>query len=121
MIKIKQVYEKADKEDGVRILVDGAWPKGVEKKDGGIDLWVRQIAPTPPLRKWFGEDGKKFAEFSRRYSRELEDRWGFLKRIKDAERERGTITLVYGGKDRKYNSAVVLKQYLESMKLNSFM
>jgi uncharacterized protein YeaO (DUF488 family) len=116
MIKIKQAYEQANKSDGFRILVDGAWPKGVSKQDGSIDLWVRQIAPTPPLRKWFATDVKKFREFSRRYSDELENRWGFLKKIKNTEQEKGTITLIYGAKDRKYNNAVVLKEYLDNMR-----
>ena len=120
MIKIKQVYEKVDGSDGFRILVDGAWPKGVNKQDGSIDLWLRQIAPTPPLRKWFGLEAKKFSEFSRRYFSELENRWGFLKKIQDAEREKGTVTLIYGAKDRKYNSAVVLKQYLEKLYKSKF-
>ena len=120
MIKIKQVYEKVDRNDGFRILVDGAWPKGVSKQDGSIDLWLRQIAPTPPLRKWFGLEAKKFREFSRRYSCELENRWGFLKKIQDAEREKGTVTLIYGARDRKYNSAVVLKQYLEKLYKSKF-
>ena len=116
MIKIKQAHENVDKSDGFRILVDGAWPKGVSKQDGSIDLWLRQIAPTPPLNKWFATDVKKFREFSRRYSCELENRWGFLKKIQDAEREKGTVTLIYGAKDRKYNSAVVLKEYLDSIR-----
>ena len=93
MIKIKQVYEKVDKSDGFRILVDGAWPRGVNKQDGNIDLWVRQIAPTPPL-----------------------NRWGFLKKIQDLERDKGTVTLIYSAKDRRHNNAVVLKEYLDNMR-----
>lgn len=121
MIKIKQAYEKVDKGDGFRILIDGAWPKGLSKEDGKIDLWVRQIAPTPPLNKWFGGDVKKFREFSRRYSSELEDRWGFLKRISNAERDNETITLIYAARDHKHNSAVVLKEYLENLRQKVFM
>ncbi|MBU4099021.1 DUF488 family protein, partial [Patescibacteria group bacterium] len=70
-MKIKSVYDKLDKTDGVRVLIDGLWPRGISKDDGKIDLWLRQIAPTPPLRKWFGYDAKKFPEFAKRYKAEL--------------------------------------------------
>lgn len=113
MIKIKRAYDKWDKDDGFRILIDGLWPRGVSKTEGKIDLWLRQIAPTPPLRKWFGHEPKKFPEFAKRYKAELKGRRLFLYRIKDMEREKGTVTLIYGAKDREHNNAVVLREYLQ--------
>lgn len=113
MIEIKRAYEKWDKEDGFRILIDGLWPRGVSKTDAKIDLWMRQIAPTPPLRKWFGHKTKKFPEFAKRYKAELKDRGFFLYRLKDIERQKGTVTLIYGAKDIEHNNAVVLKEYLQ--------
>lgn len=113
MIKLKRAYEKWDKSDGFRILIDGLWPRGVTKEEGKIDLWLRQIAPTPPLRKWFGHEAKKFAEFTKRYGAELKDRKHLLYKIKDIERQKGNVTLVYGAKDTEHNNALVLKNYLE--------
>ncbi len=113
MIKIKRAYDKWDKDDGFRILIDGLWPRGISKEDGKIDLWLRQIAPTPPLRKWYGHETKKFSEFTKRYKAELKDRGFFLFRIKDIEQKEGTITFVYGAKDREYNNAIVLREYLQ--------
>lgn len=113
MIKIKRAYDKWENTDGFRILIDSLWPQGVSKTEGKIDLWIRQIAPTPPLRKWFGGEAKKFEEFTKRYGAELKGRWAFLSRLKDIEREKGTITLIYGAKDREHNSAAVLKEYLD--------
>lgn len=113
MIKIKCVYEKWNKNDGFRILVDGLWPRGIGRDDKRIDLWLRQVGPTPPLRKWFGFDVKKFPEFEKRYRAELKGRQIFFGRIKDMEREKGIITLIYGSKDKEHNNAVVLKEFLE--------
>lgn len=113
MIKIKRAYDKWDKDDGFRILIDGLWPRGVSKEEGKIDLWIRQIAPTPPLRKWFGHEVKKFPEFAKRYRAELKDRKFFLFRLKNIEKEEGVITLIYGSKDREHNNAIVLKEYLK--------
>ncbi len=113
MIKIKRAYDKWNKDDGFRILIDGLWPRGISKDDGKIDLWLRQIAPTPPLRKWFGYDAKKFPEFAKRYKAELKERKVFLYRIKDMEREKNVVTLIYGSKDREHNNAVVVKKFLE--------
>lgn len=113
MIKIKRAYDKWDKDDGFRILIDGLWPRGVNKTEGKIDLWLRQIAPTPPLRKWFGHEQKKFPEFAKRYEAELKGRRLLLYRIKDMEREKGTVTLIYGAKDREHNNAVILREYLQ--------
>src|SRR5688572_3882542 len=103
MIKIKRAYDKQSKDDGMRILIDGLWPKGLDKKDSGVDIWLRQLAPTPPLRKWFDNDPKKFGEFSRRYKYELAEKKVFLRRIQSMEKEKGNATLLYGSKDQIHN------------------
>ncbi len=112
MIKIKRAYDKYSKDDGFRILVDGLWPRGIPKKDGKIDIWLRQIAPTPPLRKWFSHDPKKFPEFAKRYTNELKKRQEILDKIKDIEQQNGTVTLIYAAKDTLHNNAVVLQSVL---------
>jgi len=113
MIKIKRAYAQKSKDDGVRILIDGLWPRGVSKEELAADVWLRQIAPTPGLRKWFHHDPKKFPEFAKRYKQELEDKEAFLKRIKDMEKEHGTVTLLFGARDVHHNNAVVLQDLLK--------
>jgi uncharacterized protein YeaO (DUF488 family) len=111
-IKIKRVYEDVTKEDGKRILVDRLWPRGLTKSRARIDLWLKEIAPSTALRKWFGHEPSRWAEFKRRYSAELtrnRDQLSLLKREVSA----GHVTLVYGAKDHEHNGAVVLKQFLE--------
>lgn len=114
MIKIKRAYDKQQTADGTRILIDGLWPKGIDKKDGGITLWFRQVAPSPTLRKWFGNDPKKFSEFVARYEKEILPKKAFLARIKNIEQEKGTVTLLYGAKDHTYNNATALIQILNN-------
>lgn len=113
MLKIKRVYELYDKSDGFRILVDRLWARGLTKEKAKIDLWLKDIAPSPDLRKWFSHDPAKWQEFKKRYFRELETKNDLIKVIKDRMRE-GTVTLVYGAKDERHNDAVALKEYLES-------
>jgi uncharacterized protein YeaO (DUF488 family) len=111
-IKIKRVYDEAKKEDGKRILVDRLWPRGLTKTRAKVDLWLKEIAPSVALRKWFGHERSKWGEFKRRYSAELErnkDQLSLLKREVSASK----VTLVYGAKDREHNGAVVLKDFLE--------
>jgi uncharacterized protein YeaO (DUF488 family) len=113
MIHIKRAYDKKHAADGCRILIDGLWPRGVTKET--TDLWIRQVAPTPPLRKWFHHDPEKFPEFKKRYKHELAGKKVFLRRIKGIEAEKGTITLLYGAKDQTHNNAVVVKEVLEAL------
>ena len=111
-IKIKRVYDEAKKGDGKRILVDRLWPRGLSKADAKVDLWLKEIAPSTALRRWFGHEPNKWAEFKRRYSAELErnrDQLSFLERVASE----GKVTLVYGAKDQEHNGAVVLKEFLE--------
>lgn len=115
MLKLKRVYEGAGKEDGFRILVDRLWPRGESKEKAAIDLWEKEIAPTPELRKWFGHTPEKFPEFRKKYIAELERNpvlESFLTTVQNRA-AKGNVTLVYAAKDSKYNDAVVLKGYLE--------
>ena len=112
MIKLKRVYEKPEEADGTRILVDRLWPRGLTKQRAAADLWLKEIAPTTELRKWFGHDPKKWKEFRRRYQAELKSHPDALGVIKSKASE-GTVTLLYGARDQEHNEAVVLQQLLE--------
>jgi uncharacterized protein YeaO (DUF488 family) len=113
MIKVKRVYESPSPEDGTRILVERLWPRGLTKKRAAVDLWLKEVAPSTDLRKWFAHDPAKWPEFQKRYRAEL-------RKAKDAVRvlkeygQGGTVTLVYAARDEEHNSAVVLKRFLEN-------
>ena len=111
-IKIKRVYEQPDKDDGVRILVDRLWPRGLTKEKAAVDLWLKEIAPSIELRKWFGHDPEKWSSFRRRYKTEIRHNDDLIKLLKQKARER-TVTLDYGARDQEHNEALVLKQFLE--------
>ena len=111
-IKIKRVYEQPDREDGERILVDRLWPRGLTKEKAAVDLWLKEIAPSTELRKWFGHDPEKWKSFRGRYETEIRHNDDLVKVLKD-KAKRGTVTLVYGARDQKHNEALVLKQFLE--------
>jgi uncharacterized protein YeaO (DUF488 family) len=111
-IKIKRVYEQPDKNDGVRILVDRLWPRGLTKEKASVDLWLKEIAPSTELRKWFGHDPDKWQSFRRRYENEIRHKDDLINVLKQKARE-GTITLIYGARDEKHNEALVLKRLLE--------
>jgi uncharacterized protein YeaO (DUF488 family) len=113
MIKIKRAYQPPEEEDGFRILVDRLWPRGVSKDKVKLDLWLKEVAPSNELRKWFGHDPEKWSEFQKRYSAELKDKRIFLSKIKDLEKEKGTVTLIYSAKDEEHNDAVVLRDKLQ--------
>jgi len=113
-IKLKRAYEPPEKADGARILVDRLWPRGVSKTSARIDLWVKEIAPSDALRKWFGHDPTKWSEFRKRYARELARRPEPVAQLKQYTDEQ-IVTLVYGAKDERRNNAVALKEYIESI------
>ncbi len=113
-IRIKRVYEKPDKSDGARILVDRLWPRGVKKENAKIDLWLKDIAPTDTLRKWFNHDENKWEDFKNKYNKELKDNLGLFSQLEEYIKK-GKVTLVYSAKDEKHNNAVVLKEYLEKL------
>lgn len=114
MIKMKRVYEKASEEDGFRILVDRLWPRGLSKDKAKIDIWLKDVAPSNDLRKWFSHDPQKWQEFIKRYQTELNQKQELLHKIKQAEKENGTVTLLYGAKDQERNQAVALLSFLHS-------
>jgi uncharacterized protein YeaO (DUF488 family) len=111
-IKIKRVYEQPDKKDGERILVDRLWPRGLTKEKAGVDLWLKEIAPSTELRKWFAHDPNKWESFCGRYETEIRHNDDLVKVLKQKAKQ-GTITLIYGARDEKHNEALVLKQFLE--------
>lgn len=111
-IKIKRVYEPAEKEDGIRILIDRLWPRGLSKEKAQVDLWLKEIAPTTELRKWFAHDPEKWNEFKKRYTAELKRNNEATSTLKD-EMKKGKITLLYGAKDEAHNDAVVLQTFLK--------
>lgn len=111
MINLKRAYEAPSKDDGTRILVDRLWPRGLTKEDAKIDLWLKDIAPSDALRKWFDHDPEKWEDFKKRYATELKNKSEALKAIKD-EMKKGTITLVFSAKDEQHNNAVALGEHL---------
>ena len=113
MIKIKRVYEKPEKSDGQRVLVDRLWPRGVSKKEAALDLWLKEIAPSDTLRKWFNHDPEKWPEFEKRYQKELREKKELLSQLKDLESQHKILTLVYGAKDEEHNQAVALTGLLK--------
>ncbi|SNB46936.1 DUF488 domain-containing protein [Geobacter sp. DSM 9736] len=111
MIEIKRIYDPPSPSDGLRILVDRLWPRGVRKDEALVDEWLKELAPSDELRKWFGHDPAKWEEFRGRYRRELAAHREILDRLKrDAEREK--VTLLFAAKDAEHNNAVVLKEFL---------
>lgn len=113
MIKLKRIYESPVPEpgDGKRILVDRLWPRGLKKEEVGVDEWIKEIAPSSALRKWFGHDPAKWAEFKEKYRRELVGNKELLEQIKE-DAHRGTVTILYAAKDREHNNGVALKEFL---------
>ena len=113
-IQIKRVYEPVSRRDGRRILVERLWPRGIKKEALALDDWMKEVAPSGALRKWFGHRPERWEEFQRRYRRELDDHpdaWGT---ILDASR-RSTVTLLFSARDTSRNSAVVLREYLAAL------
>jgi uncharacterized protein YeaO (DUF488 family) len=110
-IKLKRAYEPAAADDGARILIDRLWPRGVTKADAAIDQWVKDIAPSTALRKWFGHDPERWEEFRRRYVAEVHRNPEQLSQLRALARQ-GRITLVYSAHDKIHNDAVVLRDFL---------
>lgn len=112
MIQLKRVYEAPSTTDGLRILVDRLWPRGLTKERAAVDLWLKEVAPSTELRKWFGHDPAKWKQFQGRYRKELRagnDAIGLLRE----KSKQGTITLLYGARDKEHNEALVLKSLLD--------
>jgi uncharacterized protein YeaO (DUF488 family) len=110
-VKLKRAYEPPTLDDGTRILIDRLWPRGVKKADAKIDEWMKEIAPSAALRKWFGHDPDRWQEFRRRYKSEIRQRPHELDRLRKLA-QHGRITLVFSAHDEAHNDAVVLKEML---------
>lgn len=108
---VKRVYEPSESTDGKRVLVDRIWPRGITKEDARIDLWLKDVAPSTELRKWFGHDPEKWPEFEKRYRAELEGS-SALTALKELVREEDKVTLVFAAKDENHNNAVALREII---------
>ncbi len=111
MVKIKQVYDSVSKGDGKRILVDRIWPRGLKKEEAHADEWLKEIAPSTGLRKWFGHDPMKWSAFKKKYEKELKSHSETIKRIR-SEAKKKTVTLLFSARKEDQNQAVVLKEIL---------
>jgi uncharacterized protein YeaO (DUF488 family) len=116
MLRIKRVYEAQESDDGARYLVERLWPRGIKKENLIMDAWLKEVAPSPDLRRWYGHDLTKWEEFQRRYRAELDADPSVWKPLLEASR-RGNVTLLYAARDTEHNSALVLKIYLEERKV----
>ena len=112
-IRVKRIYDPPARTDGTRVLVDRLWPRGVSKDRAKLKLWLKEIAPSDDLRRWFGHDPARFAEFSRRYRAELNANKEAVSCMEDLTKA-GTVTLLYGAHDTEHNEARVLADYLEA-------
>jgi uncharacterized protein YeaO (DUF488 family) len=110
-IRLKRAYERPTADDGVRVLIDRLWPRGVSKADAAIDQWAKDIAPSTALRKWFGHDPTRWEEFRTRYAKEVRQHPERLASLRALARQ-GPITLVFSARDERHNDAVVLRRLL---------
>ena len=113
-LKLKRVYEEPTSEDGCRILTERLWPRGVSKERANLDRWMKGVAPSHDLRKWFDHDHSKWEEFKDRYRKEL---FGSdaVQELIDIIKEKDTVTFVFASKDEKHNSSVLLKEFIEQL------
>jgi len=110
-IHVKRIYEESSESDGFRILVDRLWPRGIKKTEANIDLWLKDIAPSDSLRKWFNHDPNKWIEFQKRYAQEIIDKQEDINVILKEEKKK-KVTLLFGSKETEYNNAVALLNIL---------
>jgi uncharacterized protein YeaO (DUF488 family) len=115
MIKIKRIYDPPAEDDGFRILVDRLWPRGLTKEKAKVDLWLKEIAPSDQLRQWYAHDPKKWAEFRKKYFRELDVKKESANQIIQESKKRD-VTLLYSSKEENINNAVALKEYITKMR-----
>jgi len=110
---VKRIYERASKADGLRILVDRLWPRGLSRERARLDHWLKEIAPSDELRRWFGHDPAKWDEFKARYFRELDEQPELIAQLRELIRTNERVTLLYSSREFEFNNAVALKLYLE--------
>jgi uncharacterized protein YeaO (DUF488 family) len=113
-IRLKRAYEKPAADDGLRVLVERLWPRGLTKERAAIDLWMKEVAPSPELRKWYGHDEGKWGEFQRRYRAELVENKDLVEELREKCRS-GIVTFVYAARDEERNSALTLKKFLDDL------
>lgn len=113
MINIKRIYEPPAAEDGYRLLVDRLWPRGLSREAAAIDAWLKELAPSAELRRWFQHDPKKWPEFKQRYFRELESNTAAMTPLRQLITDHPTLTFLYATKEETYNNAAALKEYVE--------
>jgi uncharacterized protein YeaO (DUF488 family) len=111
-IHVKRVYDPPGQNDGVRILVDRIWPRGLTKEEAQLDLWLKDVGPSDELREWFGHDPDRWPEFQRRYFAELADKTTLIEEIREKART-GKVTLLFGARNEEMNQAVALKKYVD--------
>ena len=119
MFRAKRIYEAAETSDGYRVLVDRLWPRGVSKEEAEVELWLKEVAPSDALRKWFGHDPKRWEEFQERYREELKKASAAVEQLRKVQKEHGTVTFVYSARDEKHNQAVALEKYLKEKQMQS--
>ncbi len=114
MVRLKRIYDspKPSQGDGKRVLIDGLWPRGLRKDEVVVDEWMKEIAPSRQLRKWFGHDPEKWEEFKKRYRQELAEKKEFIEELRKDARH-GTVTILYSARDTEHNNALVLKDLIE--------
>ena len=113
MVRVKRVYEKASEDDGWRVLVDRLWPRGLTKEAAGADVWMKDVAPSDALRKWFAHEPEKWTAFQKKYRTELVKKKPLVSELRKMEKEHGTLTLLFGAKDEEHNQAVALAEVLK--------
>jgi uncharacterized protein YeaO (DUF488 family) len=115
-VRIKRIYEPPDASDGTRVLVDRLWPRGLARAKAKVDRWEKELAPSDELRRWFGHDPAKWAEFRKRYRAELSALTGLVRELAVVAGGRGRLTLLYAARDERHNNAVVLAEVLKKRK-----
>lgn len=116
MLKIKRIYEALEEEDGFRLFIDKSWPERLSKEEAKVDLWLKEIAPTKDINEWPEDDPARFDKFKEEYRDELRKKKTLIKIIRDTEKEKGTITILYSAKDPEHNAAAVLRDKLSGYK-----
>lgn len=116
MYKIKKIYEVPEEDDGFRLLIDKSWPEGLKEEDAKVDLWLKEIAPEKDIEEWSEDDPERFDKFKEKYRNKLRRTKTLIKIIRDTEKEKGTVTILYSTQDQDHNAAVVLRDKLKGYK-----
>jgi uncharacterized protein YeaO (DUF488 family) len=117
MFRVRRVYLPSEPDDGLRVLVDRLWPRGLTQAKAHVDLWMKEIAPSDELRKWFGHDPQRWIEFEKRYGQELRGKGAEKDSLRRLERKHGAVTLLFGAKDEERNNAVALVNVMKKAKI----